>query len=69
MVVYMKEQLGYPVYYHLECDYGKSIKAEKVGDQQIHICPKCRRLMKRVRFSEDHERDICEECKLSYDAH
>ena len=38
---YMSKQLGYPVYYHLECDYGKSIKAEKVGDQQIHICPKC----------------------------
>ena len=66
---YMGKQLGYPVYYHLECDYGKSIKAKKVGDQQIHICPKCRKLMKRVRFSEDHERDICEECKLSYDAH
>ena len=63
---YMSKQLGYPVYYHLECDYGKSIKAEKVGDQQIHICPKCGKLMKRVRFSEDHERDICEECKLSY---
>ena len=66
---YMSKQLGYPVYYHLECDYGKSIKAKKVGDQQIHICPKCGSLMKRVRFSEDHERDICEECKLSYDAH
>ena len=66
---YMSKQLSYPVYYHLECDYGKSIKEEKVGDQQIHICPKCGKLMKRVRFSEDHERDICEECKLSYDAH
>ena len=25
---YMSKQLGYPVYYHLECDYGKSIKAK-----------------------------------------
>jgi len=66
---YMSKQLGYPVYYHLECDYGKSIKAEKVGDQQIHICPKCGRLMKRVRFSENYERDVCNECNLSYDAH
>ena len=65
----MSKQVGYPVYYHLECDYGKSIKAKKVGDQQIHICPKCGKLMKRVKFSENHERDICEECKLSYDAH
>lgn len=64
---YMTKQLGYPVYYHLECDYGKSIKEEKVGDQQIHICPKCGKLMKRVRFSEDHERDICESCAISYD--
>ena len=66
---YMGKELGYPVYYHLECDYGKSIKAEKVGDQQIHICPKCGKLMKRVKFSENHELDICEECNLSYDAH
>ncbi len=65
----MSKRLNYPVYYHLECDYGKSIKAEKVNDQQIHVCPKCGKLMKRVRFSEDHERDICEACRLSYDAH
>lgn len=66
---HMSRQLGYPVYYHLECDCGKSIKAEKVGDQQIHICPKCSNLMKRVRFSKDHKRDVCKVCKLSYDAH
>ena len=66
---YMSKQLGYPVYYHLECDYGKSIKAEQVGDQQIHICPECGKLMKRARFSENYEIDICEDCNLSYDAH
>ena len=66
---YMSKQLGYPVYYHLKCDYGKSIKAEQVGDQQIHICPECGKLMKRARFSEIYEIDICEDCKLSYDAH
>lgn len=66
---YMSKKLGYPVYYHLECDYGKSIKAENVGDQQIHICPKCGRIMERVSFSEDHKRDVCKECNLSYDAH
>jgi len=66
---YMGEKLGCPVYYFLECDYGKSIKAEKVGDQQIHVCPECLKLMKRVRFSPDHERDICVSCHLSYTAH
>ena len=66
---YMSKQLGYPVYYHLACDYGKSIKAEQVGDQQIHFCPKCGKLMKRVRFSENYEIDICEDCMLSYAAH
>ena len=67
---YMSEQLGYPVYYHLECDYGKSIKTEKVGNQQIHVCPKCGKLMKRVKFTEeDYECDICENCNLSYDSH
>ena len=66
---YMGKQLSYPVYYHVECDYGKSVKVEKVDNQQIHICPKCQNLMKRVKFSEDYERDICEECNLSYNAH
>lgn len=65
----MSKQLGYPVYFHLECDYGKSIKTEKVKNQQIHICPKCGSLMKRVKFPKNYEIDICEECKLSYDAH
>lgn len=63
----MSKQLGYPVYYHLECDYGKSKKTEKVGDQQRHVCPKCGKIMKRVTFSKDYERDICAECNLSYD--
>lgn len=66
---YMSKKLGYPVYYHLECDYGKSIKAEKVDGQQIHICPKCGKIMNRLKFSEDHERDVCNECNLSYDVH
>lgn len=66
---YMSEQLGYPVYYHLECDYGKSIKAEKVGNQEIHICPKCQKLMRRMQWAEDYEIDVCDTCGLSYDAH
>ncbi len=65
----LSKQLGVPVYYHLECDYGKSIKAEKVGDQQIHVCPECKTRMKRTRFSEDYEIDVCEACLLSYTAH
>ena len=66
---YMSKQLNCPVYYHLECDYGKSVKVEKLDDKQIHICPKCGKIMKRVKFSEDYERDICETCNLSYDSH
>lgn len=66
---FMSEKLGCPVYYHLECDYGKSVQAEQVGDEQIHICPVCQTTMKRIRFSADYERDICEACGLSYDAH
>lgn len=66
---YMSAESGVPVYYHLECDYGRKTQAERVGDEQIHICPKCGKLMKRVCFSENHTRDICESCRLSYDAH
>lgn len=66
---YLSEKLGHPVYYHLECDYGRSVRAERVEDSEIHICPACERLMKRMHFSDDYERDICQECELSYDAH
>ena len=66
---YMSQQLQYPVYYHLACHYGKSIKTEKVNDKITHICPKCEKTMKRIKFSEDHERDICKNCNLSFDAH
>lgn len=66
---YMSQQLQYPVYYHLACDYGKSIKTEKINDKITHICPKCEKTMNRIKFSEDHERDICKNCNLSFDAH
>lgn len=65
---YITKQLSYPVYYHLECDYGRNIKVENTDDRQIHICPICEKPMKHVKFSEDYERDICEVCGLSYDA-
>lgn len=65
----LSEQLGYPVYYRLECDYGKSIKAEKVDGLQIHVCPQCLVRMKRTRFAESYEIDLCESCMLSYIAH
>jgi len=65
----LSKLLGVPVYYHLECDYGKSIKVEKVDNLQIHVCPECKTRMKRKRFSEDYEIDVCEVCLLSYTAH
>ena len=66
---HMSKKLGYPVYYHLACDYGNSVKAEQVGDKQIHICPKCGKLMKRLDIPDNDSIDVCEECRLSYDAH
>ncbi|MBO5215126.1 MAG: DUF2310 family Zn-ribbon-containing protein [Clostridia bacterium] len=64
---YLSKRLGYPVYYHLSCDYGKKIKVEKVGNKQIHVCPKCGNVMKRVEFSNNCKIDVCENCALSYD--
>ena len=65
----LSRQLGIPVYYHLACDYGKSVRCEKIGDRQVHVCPKCQRTMKKVPFTEGYERDICNDCLLSYDSH
>jgi predicted nucleic acid-binding Zn ribbon protein len=66
---YMSQQLQYPVYYHLACDYGKSIKTEQVNDQITHVCPKCETIMKRVGIPPNHEIDVCQNCNLSFDAH
>lgn len=63
------DQLSYPVYYHLECDYGKSIKTEQVDGLRIHVCPACEMRMKRKRFAESYEIDVCEACMLSYAAY
>lgn len=65
----MSEAVGIPVYYHLECDFGRSVKAERIGDEQIHICPICEKRMKRIEFSEISRIDICSDCMLSYEAH
>lgn len=67
----MEEKLGYPVYYHLFCDdgYGNTIKTKKVGDIEIHVCPKCKQVMKRLSMTDKLSIDICPHCHLSYDAH
>lgn len=65
----MRKAIGIPVYYHLECDYGKSVRAEQVGTEQIHLCPGCERRMKRINISEEIKIDTCSDCGLSYDAH
>lgn len=66
---HMSKKLGYPVYYHLACDYGNSVKTEQTGDMQVHICPKCGKLMKRLEIPDNNAIDVCEECCLSYNAH
>lgn len=65
----MRDSEGGTVYYHLSCQYGNKVKTEKSGNEEIHICPKCQKLMTRVEFAEDYKRDVCKSCGLSYDAH
>lgn len=58
---YVADGLGYPVYYHLASDCGSGEKG------QIHACPVCGQKMRRRKMGEN-EIDVCDECKLSYDA-
>ena len=58
---YVADGLGYPVYYHLASDCGSGEKG------QIHACPVCGQKMRRRKIGEN-EIDVCDECKLSYDA-
>lgn len=63
----MSENLGCPVYYHLASDYGKKVKLQEVGNEKLHVCPKCGKVMKRMEISEKYKIDVCAECRLSYD--
>ena len=64
----ISEKLGYPIYYHLDCMFDKKIKSTRVGKAFMHICPKCQKVMKRIKIGDD-KIDICKNCRLSYDGH
>lgn len=61
----ISQKSGLKCYYNVFDDFTKKVKFTKEDDKTVRICPSCGNPMKYVKFCEDYERCICEECSLS----
>lgn len=53
------------IYYNIFDDFTKKVKFEKINDKFIRLCPSCGKLMKYIKFCNDYERCVCDDCSLS----
>lgn len=53
------------VYYNIFDDLTKKVKFEKVDGKYLRVCPGCGKTMKFVKFTDDYERAVCDDCSLS----
>lgn len=63
----IRSKTGYKVYYNIFDDLTKKVKFVKMDDRHIRLCPCCGDPMKYVKFCEDYEVFVCENCSLSSD--
>ena len=63
----MRKKLDCKVYYNAFDDLTGKVKYNMVGDTAIRYCPKCGNLMRRVKFTENYEVDVCDPCNLTSD--
>lgn len=52
-------------YYNIFDDLTKKVKFTKVHGKTVRICPSCERAMKYVKFCDNYERCVCDDCNLS----
>lgn len=55
------------VYYNIFDDLTGKVKFVKIKGKNVRLCPCCGSAMKYVKFCDDYERHVCEECLLSSD--
>lgn len=63
----IKQKTGLKAYYNVFDDLTKKVKFVKVNDKLVRLCPRCGNPMQYVKFGEDYERYVCEDCMLSSD--
>lgn len=63
----ISEKTGLKCYYNVFDDLTKKIKFTKLNGKTVRICPSCGNAMKYVKFCDDYERCVCEDCKLASD--
>ncbi len=61
------QKVAAKVYYHIFDDFTKKVKFEKINGKNVRLCPDCGKVMKYVKFGDNYERFICDDCALSSD--
>lgn len=63
----ISQKTGCKCYYNIFDDLTKKVKFTKTNGKTVRICPSCGKAMKYIKFREDYELHICEDCNLSSD--
>ncbi|MDE7454412.1 MAG: DUF2310 family Zn-ribbon-containing protein [Clostridia bacterium] len=63
----ISQKAGLKCYYNVFDDLTNKIKFTKINGKTVRLCPSCGKAMKYVKFCDDYERFICEDCMLSGD--
>lgn len=61
------QKTGIKCYYNVFDDLTKKVKFATVNGKMVRVCPSCGKAMKYVKFCDDYERYVCEDCKLTSD--
>lgn len=63
----LSQKTGLKCYYNVFDDITKKVKFVKADEKTVRICPSCGKAMNYIKFCDDYERYICEDCNLSSD--
>jgi len=58
-------KVGAKIYYNIFDDLTKKVRFEKINGKYIRLCPGCQKAMKYIKFGDDYERFVCDDCSLS----
>lgn len=53
------------VYYNIFDDLTKKVEFTEVNGKFLRVCPSCGKTMAYIKFCDDYERSVCDECGLS----
>lgn len=61
----ISQKIAAKVYYNIFDDLTKKVRFEKINGKRTRLCPCCGKGMKYIKFGDDYERFVCDDCSLS----